>query len=270
MTRPTSGCAICLLLATVAALLCGHRSVAQPLAGTTALGERGDLAAEMVAGIDRFLMRAAEASAAEREKHWKRDYSSHEAYEKSVAPNRERFRKIIGVVDARAPFDGFTFVATTKQPSLIAATDAYEVHTIRWPVFIGVHGEGLLLEPKSPALGNVIALPDADWSPEMAAGLAPGLPPEAHFARRLAEAGYRVLVPTLIDRADDWSGHPRIRYTNQPHREFIYRMAYEMGSHVIGYEVQKVLAVVDEFERQWPDLPVGVAGYGEGRVAGFL
>ena len=29
--------------------------------------------------------------------------------------------------------------------------------------------------------------------------------------------------------------------TDQPHREFIYRMACEMGRHVIGYEVQKIL-----------------------------
>ena len=38
--------------------------------------------------------------------------------------------------------------------------------------------------------------------------------------------------------------------TNQPHREFIYRMAYEMGRHIIGYEVQKVLAAVDWFTRE--------------------
>ena len=73
-------------------------------------------------------------------------------------------------------------------------------------------------------------------------------------ARLLAEAGYRVIVPVLINRSDQWSGHLRIRYTNQPHREFIYRMAFEMGRHIIGYEVQKVLAAVDGFKRQWPDL----------------
>ena len=67
----------------------------------------------------------------------------------------------------------------------------------------GVHGEGLLLEPKTAAKGNVIALPDADQSPEAAIGLSPGVTPEAQFARRLAESGYRVIVPVLIDRADN-------------------------------------------------------------------
>ena len=42
---------------------------------------------------------------------------------------------------------------------------------------------------------------------------------------------------------------PLVAYTNQPHREFIYRQAFEMGRHIIGYEVEKVQAAVDEFEQ---------------------
>jgi dienelactone hydrolase len=69
----------------------------------------------------------------------------------------------------------------------------------------------------------------------------------------------------LIDRQDTWSGNPKLRRrTNQTHREFIYRMGYEMGRHIIGYEVQKVLAAVDWFTQAKGHAPVGVAGYGEG------
>jgi hypothetical protein len=64
----------------------------------------------------------------------------------------------------------------------------------------GVEGEGLLLAPLQTPLARVVALPDADQSPEALVGLAPGVPVEAQFARRLAENGCRVLVPTLIDR----------------------------------------------------------------------
>ena len=72
-------------------------------------------------------------------------------------------------------------------------------------------------------------------------------------------------MPTLIDRKDTWSGNPTLgRQTNQPHREFIYRMAFEMGRHLIGYEVQKVLAAVDYFHHATEPRPVGVIGYGEG------
>ena len=49
-------------------------------------------------------------------------------------------------------------------------------------------------------------------------------------------------------------------------------MAFEMGRHVIGYEVQKVLAAVDIFTRlnaaENRDLSIGVAGVGEGGLNG--
>ena len=65
----------------------------------------------------------------------------------------------------------------------------------------------------------------------------------------------------MIDRHRGWSGDPDIKMTDQPHREWIYRQAYQMGRHIIGYEVQKVLAAVDWFEPRaapkrrsvWPD-----------------
>ena len=54
--------------------------------------------------------------------------------------------------------------------------------------------------------------------------------------------------------------------TNEPHREWIYRMAYEAGHHLIGFEVQAILAAVDWFasENKSRSLPVGIIGYGEG------
>src|SRR5213078_2412422 len=96
-------------------------------------------------------------------------------------------------------------------------------------------------------------------------GLSPGLAPERQFARRLAENGCEVLIPVLIDRQDTWSGNARLqRFTNQPHREWIYRQAFELGRHLIGYEVQKVLAAVDCFQGEGGGQNIGVAGYGEG------
>ena len=52
--------------------------------------------------------------------------------------------------------------------------------------------------------------------------------------------------------------------TGQPHREWVYRMAYEMGRHIVGYEVQKVLAAVDWLAGQRGKAKTGVVGYGEG------
>jgi dienelactone hydrolase len=236
----------------------------QPLPGTAALTETGDLADKMIAGLDRFVSREVAASVAKRSAFWNRDTSSPAAYEKSVASNRERFRTIIGAIDKRPSNSSVELVATIDQPALIAQTDLYKVYAVRWPALDGVYAEGLLLEPAGSPVARIVALPDAAHTPEMIAGLTPGIAPESQFARRLAESGCQVLVPVLIDRSSKWSGTERFGFTKQPHREFIYRMAFEMGRHLIGYEVQKVQAAVDWFSKQSTALPIGVAGHGEG------
>jgi dienelactone hydrolase len=137
-------------------------------------------------------------------------------------------------------------------------------------VLDGVTAEGLLLEPTRELRGSVIALPDADQTPEQIVGLAKGVAEESQFARRLAENGFKVLVPVLISRGCEFSGNPHVAMTNQPHREWIYRQAYHMGRHVIGYEVQKTLAAVDWFKkRDGPKARIGVVGYGEGGLVAF-
>jgi dienelactone hydrolase len=244
---------------------------AEPLPATKPLAQEGDLAAAMVAGIDKYLTRELAASVEKRRQHWKPDFSSAEAYAKSLRPNRDRLRKILGVVDQRVPVTDLELVATTSRPALLRETETYKVFAVRWPVLPGVDAEGLWLEPKAAPVACVVALPDADWTPEKLAGLEPGLPVQTQFARHLAASGCRVLVPTLIDRQTTYAGNPSLgRRTPQTHREFVYRMAFEMGRHVLGYEVQKVLAAVDWFTKEKEHPPVGVVGYGEGgRVALF-
>jgi dienelactone hydrolase len=259
MTKRFGSCLLYVLYAFVV-----NPSSAGELPGTQPLTFKGDPAAEMVAGLHKYLDRELAASVEKRKQFWKPDFSSPEAYANSVAPNRERLKKILGVVDPRLP-PRMDYVATTDQPALVAETDRYKVYAVRWPVLPGVDGEGLLLEPTGKVVANVVAIPDADWTPEMIVGLAPGVPKESQFARRLAENGCRVVVPVLIDRKDDFSGNAKLnKWTNQPHREFVYRMAYEMGRHVIGYEVQKVLAAVDWFCRDKDVRLVAAVGYGEG------
>src|SRR6266851_1408389 len=244
--------------------------LADPLPGTKPLSGDADLAAQMVAGMDRYLMRELAASIEKRAAYWHPDYSSTLAYQKSVQPNRERLKKILGVVDPRLP-QKLEYVGGPGQASLIAEAPGFKVYAVRWAVFPGVDGEGLLFEPDSGPVGNAIVIPDADWTPEMLAGLMPGAPLAAQTPFGWAGLEMRVLVPTLIDRKDDTSANPKLgRLTNQPHREFLYRMAYEMGRHILGYEGQKVLAGVDWMQaNSKPDAAglVAVAGYGEG---GFI
>jgi dienelactone hydrolase len=246
-------------------LLIPSTRAAEPLPGTKPLTRDGDLAAQMVEGIDKYLMGELAASVEHRKAYWKPDYSSPAAYQKSIQANRDRLKKMLGVVEARVPFTDLDYVSSTNSPALVAQTKDYKVFAVRWPVLPDVEGDGLLLEPTGKVVASVVAIPDADWTPEMLVGLAAGVPEKSQYARRLAELGCRVLIPTLIDRKDTYSGNPALgRMTNQPGREFIYRMAYEMGRHIIGYEVQKILAAVDWFAREKNHPPIGVMGYGEG------
>src|SRR4051812_17729402 len=192
------------------------------LDGTAPLTTQGDLSAQIVAGIDQFLTRQTEQSISNRIALWRRDFSSAAAYERSVETNRARFRAQIGAVDPRVPVTQLEYVGSVESPARVAETDTYTVDAVRWPVFAGVHGEGLLVRPRGQPAAYLVAVPDADQTPEMIMGLAPGVAPERQFARRLAENGVMLLIPVLISRDDTFSGNARLRrFTNQPHREWI-------------------------------------------------
>ncbi|MEQ8788220.1 MAG: dienelactone hydrolase family protein [Pirellulaceae bacterium] len=239
-------------------------AIAQPLSGTEPLTWEGDLAARMVDGCDRFLLRKIDESVDQRDQHWHRDFSSDEAYAKSIEPNRRRLRHILGVRDERVPFDDLELVATTEQPALVGQGKNYKIYAVRWPAIGDITGEGLLLVPEKQTLWNAVALPDADVTPEQLVGLVEGVPPESQYARRMAEMGCRVVVPALISRTMQRRGIEGRRGANLTNREFANRSAFELGRHIIGYELQKTLAVVDWFKRDQPGELVLVGGWGEG------
>ena len=132
-----------------------------------------------------------------------------------------------------------------NDPELIAETSKYRVYQVRWPVLNRVNGEGLLLQPKTKPIANIIAIPDADQQPEQLVGLLPGIAVESQFARHLAENGFQVLIPVIISRELLFPGKEQ----QQTYREWIYRQAFHMGRHIIGYEVQKVLSAIDWFKQ---------------------
>ena len=231
----------------------------------------------MVRGINRFAERELSLSKQIRKQNWHRDYASEDRYLHSVLANRERFAKIIGAVDPRADQPTLQMIISqddfqSAAPILASSADCM-VREVRWPVMDGVTGEGLLLTPKGrEPTASVIAIPDADWSPEAFVGLSEGADANL-FALHLVQQGCEVLIPTLINRDQEHSGNPAVGFTNQPHREFVYRTSFEIGRHVIGYEVQKILAAIDYFvarrDSKKQDRPIGVAGVGEGGLLAF-
>jgi len=217
----------------------------------------GDIAEQLRDGAHRFLDGEIAASAGKRARHWKRDLSSPEAYLKSVAENRARFGHIIGVRDARVESPRFEFYGSDAGGALVAKGEGFKVFSVRWPVIRDVTGTGLLLVPEGDVKADVVAIPDADVSPEQIAGIAPGVPAASQYARLFAESGFRVLVPMLINRSDT-----PFRISQ---REYLYRPAFELGRHMIGYEVQKVSAGIDCLLGSGiGKRGVGVFGWGEG------
>jgi len=268
MTNPSAFHTIRTAMVATTVLVTSATALAEdvkPFPGTRPLTLDGPLDVVMVDGINRFALRALADSASLRPARWKRNFSNPEAYAKSIEANRTRFRTIIGAVDARTRSPRIQLIAPLDGSSRLGGTKTWSAHRAHWDVLDGVTARGLVLIPTGKPIANVIALPDADWTPEQFAGLVDGVAPQAQLARRLVENGCRVIVPTLISRDARFSGDPRVRFTNQPHREFVYRMAFELGRHVIGYEVQKIQAAVEALVPDGkPSLPLGVVGVGEG------
>lgn len=214
---------------------------AQPLPGTRELSASDDVVARMHAGMIDYLQRLTRASIGTRQ------------------PTREKLRSILGVVDQRVASGDLRLDTTLNRSAARATTPAWRALAVRWAVLDGVSAEGLYYQPTRPARCHVVALPDADQAPETLSQ-----------AQAFAAAGCDVLVPTLIDRANTYSGSAALGiWTNMPHREWIYRMSFPVGRHVIGYEVQKTLAAVDWFEARKDGLPIGLFGVGEGGGVGL-
>jgi hypothetical protein len=145
------------------------------------------------------------------------------------APSVDRLRFILGAVDKRVPFDDLELVGTLARPALLRETPSYRVYSVRWPVLEGLTAEGLFYQHKQTPARRVVALLEQ-----------PG------EAEALAAGGADVLAPVLVPAA---------------RREWIYRMAFPVGRHVYGYEVQAALAAVDWLSRKGA---VSIHGRGEG------
>jgi hypothetical protein len=120
-----------LLIGTGCAL--GLHGEPSALPGTRELTWEGDLSERMMDGAHQFVERKIAESTALRKRHWNRDFSSREAYEKSVGPNRVRFAHKIGLADQRLTPSMERF-GDDVAPALVADAENYRVYQVRWPV----------------------------------------------------------------------------------------------------------------------------------------
>lgn len=200
------------------------------------------------------------------------------ARDESIRESRAALARKLGVVDERLSpeleFIASEPVSFAGEPgtSKVADGPGFQVYAVRWEVLPGFSAEGLYVNPLdeeggilSPPL--MVLLPDADETPEDLLGMTPRLEPKQQIGLRFAMAGFRLIIPATVNRSlfGGLSGSDEsILKTSQSHREWIYRQAFQMGRHPLGYEVQSLLSAIDWFEATFPGSPVSVGGYGEG------
>ena len=183
-----------------------------------------------------------------RESRWNRDYSSLEAYNRSVMLNRARFLDMMG---------GWHWRRKDLNPRLrrLGETEAYTIDEVLLRSFryvppaddvepLDVDIDGILLIPavdieESEAgypiyperMPAVIAQHGLTGSPETVCGLTAEDDAYHAFGAMLAEAGYVVFAPRMITYADK--------------RQRLYRKSMLMGQRLMGLEMFNISRVVD-------------------------
>ena len=237
--------------------------IAQKFLPNTTLLDAGDLGTKMVSGIGTWLDAKTLANQTLRNEKFLNNAKKDLLDPKVLEQKKLTLKKILGIIDSPQITQDLELLQTLNKPALIFENKHYKILKIRWQVVEGLQGEGLLIEPIGKPTAQIIAIPPPDITPESFCGLTndKSIP----MAKILADFGCRVIVPTLIDRKQGYSNNLDIpRKTNIPRREFIYRMAYEMGFQINGLEIQKLLPLINWFSFKDPSIPIGVAGNGDG------
>ncbi|MFC3199648.1 dienelactone hydrolase family protein [Parapedobacter deserti] len=229
------------------------------------LAETEQLTGDMVSSIHRFLDRYVSQVTSSRDKEWAQHHSVDD-FHSFVASKRVLLAKQLGVVDKRLEPEMLGYYQATDQQTRVQ-NKGYRMEAVHWNVLEGLSASGLVIYPKGPVKGRAVLVPDAGMPPEHLAGIVASDLPGFARAQRLASQGWMVVIPLLVDLGQAYAGNATLGlHSSLTHREWIYRQAYMLGRHVIGYELQKIFAAIDWLEQleQSSNSPIGVAGYGEG------
>ncbi len=149
---------------------------------------------------------------------------------------------MIGLRDARLANPRLFIEREPTQGAAYASTKMWQADLARWPVQPGVDATGTL--PASHFSGHQVPCgrhsrcrPNArtaNWRGHETGTSNP-------WAARLAAVGGEVIVTTPISRQRE-ARKGRAVMTDQ---EFLYRSAFELGRHVLGYQVNETLAAIE-------------------------
>ena len=245
-----------------------------PLSGTEPLSITSDIASDLVDGVDRFLLKQIAESIRTRQTNWPSPEKpssenstltnkSGQSYTQAIEPLREDFARRIGLVDQRITPEEWIVESPIVLPSntldvdtAIASDDSLKVLRVRWPVLEGWEANGLLLVPKEIRFGAVL-VPDAQHLPEQLCGLSDNSSSDGLL---LARAGGLVVIPQVASRHRE----ARLGRAVMTDQEFLYRSAFILGRHLLGYHVQQNRSAIDLLAKSIGDKPIVVAGWGEG------
>jgi len=135
-------------------LLAGVRAEDVALPGTALLAPVTDRSALMVQGIARWLETDTERAKSDRMRRWQ-EAAATGRWDSFAAESREKLRTMLGAVDQRVT--GRMEEIADLAPAAPVTEGSYSVHHVRWPVFDGVNGEGLLFRPRDEPKASTAA-----------------------------------------------------------------------------------------------------------------
>jgi dienelactone hydrolase len=164
-----------------------------------------------------------------RDQHWSRDYTSAEAFEKSVEPNRQRWRDAVGVFEG----DG-----TELNPhlDLWCQNEKFTAWWLHIDLIGGLRGHAILALPndlKGP-VPLVIAQHGIGSSPEKVFGLDDSSDIYKSYGRNLVEEGFAVIAPMNVSGA--------------PPRARLERLCKLLGKTLWGLEIYRTQRLLDYLE----------------------
>ncbi|MCB1227931.1 MAG: dienelactone hydrolase family protein [Verrucomicrobiales bacterium] len=229
------------------------------LPGSSPLPAVEDRSAALLEAAHHVADRFALQSSQQRQRDWASGLSADaQEFRKD---KRALMRRLLGMESADEDANATPVALETVAEEDVTATGkekGIRFTRVRWPVRPGIWGEGLLLSrPSDAVIQHWICLPDADTPPEQFATTSP-VP-----AALLAVPGTQVLIPALIDRGSAYSVSDTLaRRAAVSHREWIYRQTFVQGRHLLGMEMEMVLAAVRALDS--PSSELHVQGEGEG------
>jgi cephalosporin-C deacetylase-like acetyl esterase len=258
-----TSCGVLAAIAVVCSSAYSQVPVNKQYGDTEPLNETGDAAARMLEGVDRFLDEQLEQSWKASVRSWPTPgekptlpEKAKELYAQETKALRTILAERIGLVDVRPTDTSLVRRSAFGKAPHLFHNEAFTIYEVTWNVYPGVHASGIVIQPKEVRF-CAMAIPDAGQMPEELCGAQEST---VRYALDLASCGGFVVIPTVISRSES-ARNGRSILSDQ---EYLYRSAIVLGRHVLGHEVAVVQSAIDSIKRLYPELPIGIVGWGEG------